>query len=160
MRVNLFKFISLTALTVFIVLSFFAPFIRIEGVNSQLIMSFSELISGRSADIMPGSKYGMLAAMPAASMLIVLFLPNYTDHDWSSKRVSVLSLSAALVFLAALVWPLMQGTLLILAASFASQAGMRPMWGTYLLVYWGLSCLIFMLLSSLKAVRMSVLSMK
>lgn len=159
MRINIFKFIILIALSVFIAASFFAPFIRVQGSSAELIMSFSELISGKSADIMSGSKYGMLAAMPAASMLVVLFLPNYTDHHWSSRVVSLVSLSAALVFLAAFIWPLMQGVLLIFASPYAEQAGIYPMWGTYFVVYWGLFCLVFMFLISLHSVRMSVLSM-
>ncbi len=161
MRLNAFKFVMLIGLVIIIALGFFAPFVELHDPSSvqSLSMSYSQLLQGRSAELMPGAKAGALAAMPAASLLICLFLPNYCDNNWTSKRISVVTLCAAVVLLAALVWPLMQAAVMIFGYSFVGVYGMKPLWGAYALMYCGSGLLIFMILSAIPAVRRSALGM-
>lgn len=89
MRINPFKLVMLILISGFLLLGFFAPFVELHDSSSvqNLVLTYLELISGKSADLMGGARYGALSAMPAAALLIALFMPNYSDHNWPSRRV-------------------------------------------------------------------------
>lgn len=156
MKINALKFVYLIGITIFVLLLYCAPFVRVVPLTGEALnFTFVDFVNGRSPFVMQGAHFGAIAALPAIPLLIALFLPNYTGDKIGHKRVTVLTLCMAGAFACAVSFPLLQAAALVLKVDVVSSYvyKLEGLWGTLAVLYCALGLLIFMFLTAIPRVR-------